>query len=243
MMQNTIYLQPNDTCFCPSGKQFADCCGSTRVDRLPPWGVEVIPSAINGNNCDALVRFAQKRPKQKLWAVENDSHGGQVDDSTEGRITKLVDLGKEQEKINKLFGKILIEHVEPRTGCTIEWYENPQLMCYPKGGWYGQHCDNANQDPKTGAYVRCIDRDISLLLYLNDDYEGGSLSFPAFNYTYQPRKGDLLFFPSDPRYLHQANMVDSGTRYVIVSWIGVLGAARVPALPEGRIVLNPALGS
>jgi len=243
MKQNPIFLQPHDTCFCPSGKQFADCCGSTEADRSPPWGVQVIPSAIKGGNCDALVRFAQKRPKVKLWAVENNAHGGQVEDSTEGRITKLVDLGKEQEKINKLFGKILLEHVEPRSGCKIEWFEHPQLMCYTKGGWYGQHCDNASQDPHTGAYVRSVDRDISLLLYLNDDYEGGSLSFPAFNYTYQPRKGDLLFFPSDARYLHQANEVTSGTRYVIVSWIGALGGMRVPAYPEGRIILNAPTGT
>ena len=48
-----------------------------------------------------------------------------------------------------------------------------------------------------------------------------------FNYTYRPRKGDLLFFPSDHRYLHQAETVTSGARYAIVSWAALENIPRV----------------
>ena len=53
------------------------------------------------------------------------------------------------------------------------------------------------------------DRDYSMLLYLNDDFEG-SLRFEFFNFTYQPRKGDLLIFPSNCLYLHEARKVEEG---------------------------------
>ena len=62
------------------------------------------------------------------------------------------------------------------------------------------------------------DRDVSLLIYLNNDFEGGDLRFNYFNYTFSPRKGDVVLFPSDHRYMHEAQLVSKGTRYVIVSW-------------------------
>ena len=57
--------------------------------------------------------------------------------------------------------------------------------------------------------------------YLNNDFEGGAVRFEHFNYTFFPEKGDLLIFPSDYLYLHEALLVTAGVRYVIVSWANV----------------------
>jgi predicted 2-oxoglutarate/Fe(II)-dependent dioxygenase YbiX len=91
-------------------------------------------------------------------------------------------------------------------------------MRYTKGGYYKAHSDADIFDSKTGVWKKVLDRDYSLLLYLNDDFEGGAVHFTHFNYTFKPRKGDLLIFPSHHLYLHEAQLVESGVRYVIVSW-------------------------
>ena len=56
---------------------------------------------------------------------------------------------------------------------------------------------------------------VSTVIYLNDEYEGGELSFPEIGdgYTYKPEKYELVYFPTP--YLHGVNTVTSGKKYII----------------------------
>jgi Rps23 Pro-64 3,4-dihydroxylase Tpa1-like proline 4-hydroxylase len=56
---------------------------------------------------------------------------------------------------------------------------------------------------------------ISTVLYLNDEYTGGELSFPEVEggYFYTPEKYELVYFPTP--YQHGVNPVKSGKRYII----------------------------
>lgn len=59
----------------------------------------------------------------------------------------------------------------------------------------------------------------SMLFYLNDDYEGGELYFPALNFEYKPKAGDFVTFPSYERYTHGVRPVLSGSdRYVLAGF-------------------------
>lgn len=56
---------------------------------------------------------------------------------------------------------------------------------------------------------------VSTVIYLNDDYTGGELSFPEIEngYFYTPEKYELVYFPT--AYLHGVNLIKSGKRYII----------------------------
>jgi Rps23 Pro-64 3,4-dihydroxylase Tpa1-like proline 4-hydroxylase len=56
---------------------------------------------------------------------------------------------------------------------------------------------------------------VSTVIYLNDDYTGGELSFPQVSkgYTYVPQKYELIYFPTP--FLHGVKPVKSGKRYII----------------------------
>jgi hypothetical protein len=54
-------------------------------------------------------------------------------------------------------------------------------------------------------------------MYLNDDYEGGELYFPHFDYTYVPQYGDIVLFPSSWLFAHAALVVKSGIKYSAVT--------------------------
>jgi len=56
---------------------------------------------------------------------------------------------------------------------------------------------------------------ISTVMYLNDEYTGGELSFPEVEngYFYTPEKYELVYFPTP--YEHGVNPVKSGKRYII----------------------------
>jgi hypothetical protein len=54
----------------------------------------------------------------------------------------------------------------------------------------------------------------SLVTYINDDYEGGEISFPNHNVTIKPKAGSLIMFPSQEPYIHEVKPITSGTRYM-----------------------------
>ncbi|NNE05008.1 MAG: 2OG-Fe(II) oxygenase [Xanthomonadales bacterium] len=132
------------------------------------------------------------------------------------------------------------EGVAARTGDVVDWFESPTILRYQPGGYFMAHADSCLLDPASHNWFRVKDRDLSLLIYLNDDFTGGSINFANFNYRFHPQMGDLLVFPSDNRYIHEAEKVKSGIRYVIVSWATVVGSARVSnQLPPGAIRVSP----
>ena len=59
---------------------------------------------------------------------------------------------------------------------------------------------------------------LSLVMFLNDDYEGGELEFPYFDYKIVPQKGKVVLFPSSFAYSHIAHPVEEGTKYTAINW-------------------------
>lgn len=55
---------------------------------------------------------------------------------------------------------------------------------------------------------------ISVVSYLNDDYEGGRLHFREFDLTVEPVAGSIVIFPSLPPYYHASLPLVSGTKYI-----------------------------
>lgn len=88
--------------------------------------------------------------------------------------------------------------------------EGYNLLKYENGTHYKLHHDCG------GAHK---DRVVSILVYLNDDYEGGEIEFPLFDFKYKPSAGDIILFPSNYTFAHIAHPVTSGTKYAVVSWM------------------------
>jgi hypothetical protein len=74
-----------------------------------------------------------------------------------------------------------------------------------EGEYMGPHFDGQDGD-STLAF--------SLVTYINDDYEGGEISFPNQNITIKPKAGSMIMFPSQLPYLHEVKPIISGTRYM-----------------------------
>lgn len=87
-----------------------------------------------------------------------------------------------------------------------------ELLRYGTGQRFGVHCDQM-AGRHEGARV------LSLLVYLNDDYEGGELWFPRQQVTIKPQAGDVVLFPSNFCYPHEAREVRSGRKYAVVTWL------------------------
>lgn len=60
--------------------------------------------------------------------------------------------------------------------------------------------------------------DIATLIYLNDNYEGGEIYFPAYDVCIKPQAGDLVCFPDNEKFVHGVKPILSGTRYTSPRW-------------------------
>jgi hypothetical protein len=81
------------------------------------------------------------------------------------------------------------------------------LLRYDKTGHLPAHQDQ-------GVSTRVL----SVLLYLNDDYDGGEIEFRHSNVKIKPEPGSVLFFPSNFLYVHEVYPVTKGPRYALPNW-------------------------
>ena len=230
----------NDPCFCGSGEKFRRCCGSVSPDRKPPHGVVVKENFLSADQCRELLAIIEGQGSGWLKVMDLDAStqektANKVD---EKRVTELVDMEEHQQGLNDLVADLIIREIEPGTGTRIEWFEEPQILKYKPGGFYASHADSESYDQQLDAWVKVLDRDWSLLLYLSDDYEGGEIKFNKFNYQMKPKAGTLIYFPADGRYLHTALPVTSGLRYALVSWMSQTGVEKIREPSKYTVMLR-----
>ncbi len=104
----------------------------------------------------------------------------------------------------------------------IDACENFQLGRYKEGqGHYDWHIDGDghNKIDSNATLLKDKVRKISMVLWLNDNFEGGDFELHKSvceEGRIKPTKGTLIFFPS--YYLHKVHKVTKGTRYSLVTW-------------------------
>lgn len=76
---------------------------------------------------------------------------------------------------------------------------------YNTGSYMGPHCD---------TYSEHSNATISVVLYLNDDYDGGELHFPNQDVKIKPEAGSIIVFPSRPPYMHASLEITKGIKYI-----------------------------
>jgi predicted 2-oxoglutarate/Fe(II)-dependent dioxygenase YbiX len=115
-------------------------------------------------------------------------------------------------------------------GVEVRDREPSQILHYGVGGHYIAHVDAETlykDDSGLEMWEKTLDRDLSIVYFLNDDFAGGELVFPALELVIKPAAGTLVCFPSDHHYIHAVNPVTSGHRYTIVTWMRVKGMPSV----------------
>jgi predicted 2-oxoglutarate/Fe(II)-dependent dioxygenase YbiX len=103
-----------------------------------------------------------------------------------------------------------------------------QLIRYKPGGFYSAHQDNPGGD-------RDNHREVTVVVYLNEDFTGGATSFSKLDFAFTPRTGYVLLFPS--MYKHKGESVIEGTKYIIAAWY----VSPSPAQTGASLLQPPAL--
>jgi|DEB19_MinimDraft_3_1074340.scaffolds.fasta_scaffold02181_7 hypothetical protein len=91
----------------------------------------------------------------------------------------------------------------------LRYWEAMNFVKYGPGQHFQEHHDH-------GYSYNCT---VSMVAYINDDYDGGELFFRYQGLNLKPKAGDLFIFPSNFVYPHRAMPVHDGLKYSIVTML------------------------
>ena len=188
---------------------------------VAPPSILVIDGFIPISLCQEWCAFIESRSTKNLGVQNIDDYEqtGKVSNiSHKARVTETIDLAERKTDVLREVVRGYRDYVTPFFEVELDTIEQPSVLKYSPGGRYGAHSDSEYWDEDQHLWVRSLERDFSILIYLNEGYEGGTLYFPNFDFRLAPKRGMMVAFPSDHRYLHAAEPLISGTRFAVVSW-------------------------
>jgi prolyl 4-hydroxylase len=116
--------------------------------------------------------------------------------------------------VKRVMDKCVALTDRPITNC-----EHLQVLRYKPGGHYKPHQD-------TFSDTKGNKRMYTIILALNDNYEGGETEFPNLKKKYKMEAGDALFFHTLDNYelmtskaLHGGRPVKSGEKWICNLWV------------------------
>lgn len=187
-------------------------------DVLTQEGIDALVSYIRSTRQNDLAVFdadATNRSTAVQWVVDKKV-----------RNTQTVPVEPFLPHLHDLLQNVIRDIANPFYGIEISGYETPQLLRYGIGGMYEPHVDGESlwmKEDGTKVWRKSVERDLSAVIYLNDDFEGGEFIFPDLNIRVLPKPGLLLCFPSSHLYRHGVLPVTRGERLAIVTWMTVRG--------------------
>jgi hypothetical protein len=149
----------------------------------------------------------------------------------EGLDKKYFDFFKACEEV---LYSCMLRYVEvfPMVLTCLWWRTQGHIVGYGKGARFGKHCDNdVNYQPGAEPDQQLAIRNVlGSIIYFNNsvssydkvrsnnDYIGGEIIFPYAKFTYSPKAGDVLMFPSNYLGTHKVMECKEGERYAYVGY-------------------------
>lgn len=183
--------------------------------------IAMIKRFISAAACDWLVSRA--RPHLQRAQTYDPQSGATVADSARTNTSAEFVPGR----IDTLVAFVRAR-IAAFTGMSPSALETSQVLHYAVGEIFAPHYDFL--DPKHAGNARQVaehgQRVLTLLIYLNDNYEDGETYFPKLDQGFKGRKGDALVFwnvtpdgAPDPLTLHMGSAPASGEKWLFSQWI------------------------
>lgn len=166
--------------------------------------------------------IGRARPGLKRGMV-GDGVGGEAVDDVRTNTLMHFGLGDTDVIIELINAKIA-----EATGLPVENQEALGVLHYAPGERYAPHVDYI--DPGNEAYRATLERHgqraRTLLVYLNDGFEGGETEFSRLDLRFKGKTGDAVMFDNllpygapDPRTLHAGLPPAFGEKWLLSKWI------------------------
>ena len=211
--------------------------GQYVINNTIPPGMLIIDNLLSPMLCDEIAGECRHIEGERHTTGGVGAGGAALRTGiSDQRTSDRIDVADLSKNVSDLVRGVFTGVVAPHYRADIEWYEQPEILRYSDGAEFKLHADSEVRDPTTEKWRRVLDRDLSILLYLNNDFEGGEIEFPVLEFAVRPKRGMLIAFPSGWTFAHAAKPVTSGVRFALVSWAAIRGTPRVHAEPPMSVV-------
>lgn len=199
----------------PSGRASQLYCGMVSFRERLAASRRLKTNCVIIDNFLSSAECAQIIEHSRTFEMRGGGVRGQSKVEPEKRMVKERVLPPEEFSMTRLertvaesFGVELQEPIAPR------------LLFYEEGGHYIAHNDAGGvRLGLTGPEAfRMFPRDLSTVLYLNEEFTGGEFEFVHTGQIIRPTTGMLTIFPSDWRHEHRVLPITSGERWAVVNW-------------------------
>mgnify|MGYP001171954975 CR=1 FL=1 len=186
-----------------------------QMKKFPENNIFLMEDFISHEHCNEIIdiinKYANKEEKWKTGKnVQCDyiNLNGLSNDELKDKYDKII-----FDYIHKF---IEILHFEYKIDC-----KGDSGYCLRKiKGSTRFHIDGVIDDTKLKQIPANNIRNMSIIIALNDDYEGGIFHFPNQNFNVKLKKGQLIAFPPYWSHLHGVESPENGTfRYTINTWL------------------------
>jgi hypothetical protein len=108
----------------------------------------------------------------------------------------------------------MIDVLLQRLQLTRDNLDIASYICYPVGSFNSPHRDNCYEE--NGNVVRVKPWTHSAIIYLNESFSGGELSYPEQGFMLKPKFGLCVMAPAGHNFIHSVSKIVSGERLAIV---------------------------
>lgn len=178
--------------------------------------VHAVPKFASAAECKWLIAAAG--PKLARAGVYNNPEG--------------IDPGRTNQfaPFNFANADVIVEMIRNRIanqlGASLGCLEISQVLHYDVGQEFVLHCDFLDPVAMQEEIARNGQRVVTVLIYLNEDFEGGETSFPRLQLNHRGGIGDALVFGSldasgrpNPRSQHAGCPPTKGEKWVFSQWV------------------------
>ena len=193
------------------------------MDVQPKSPFFVVQDFVSPQTCEDIV--------DTIYVVDPD-----VD--KDGHVVPTTRTNDEVEQL--IFERLsqLIPSLEQYYDIEYKGTERIRFECFPAGSVGEHHAENSNF--VRGKWLRTKQRDLTAVLFLCDyqdtpnielEFEvyGGKLEFPQHKFSFNPTRGTLVVFPSDPHFINITTPVIVGDLY----------QARIQIAAKNMYIYNP----
>lgn len=181
-----------------------------------------IESFIPQSVCEWFIHYAGRR--QEASTVRDGATGRDIQSA--GRSATFAPTDALEADLVLQLTKLRIA-AAVQTG--VAHQEPTQFLRYGPGQEYQAHYDliRPQEEAAAAEELRVLgQRTATVLVYLNDEYQGGETHFPHLNWGFKGKSGDALIFwnisaagERERASLHAGLPVKMGTKWILSQWI------------------------
>ena len=184
-----------------------------RNTKLREW-IGYYEDIVPKDKCESLIAVTKNSGQLKPSAYANNS--GKIKDSDKRVIMDdmWIPPGTGWHKVvNDFFGKVIKKYSDTFERFSCQRHCGFRLNKYSTGGYMTEHVDNIHHSHgQEYGYPQ-----VSALLFLNDDYDGGG--FVVAGMERKTKMGSGIIFPSNFMFPHEVKKITDGERWSIVTWL------------------------